>query len=213
MNFEKAIQKALDEAPERNFTETVELILNFREVDFSNPNERIDKEITLPGGRGKKIKTCVIAKGETATEAREVADKVLGKDDVKELGEDNKKAKKIANEYDHFIAEASLMADVGKHLGQVLGPRNKMPKPIPPGSDPSEPVEKTRNRIKIKVKGKFMPTLQAPIGTREMDIEDLVSNAERVYEEIRNELPKRDENIKEVYVKTTMGPTVEIGEE
>ena len=153
LNFEEALEKAIEEAPERNFTETVELILNFREVDFSNPNDRLDKTVTLPNGKGKPTKICVIAEGETATKAKGEAEKVLNKDQLKKLGEDSRKAKKLANEYDHFVAEASMMADVGKHLGQVLGPRNKMPTPIPPGSDPTEQIEKMRNQIKIKSKG------------------------------------------------------------
>lgn len=208
MEFTEAIEEALEEAPERDFTETLELILNFREVDFSDPNERVDKEIILPNGRGKDVNICVIAEGETATEAQGTADKVIGKDALEELGDDKSKAKNLADEYQHFIAEASLMPEIGKQLGQVLGPRNKMPNPIQPGSDPTEEIEKARGKIKVKAKGDFLPTLQVPAGTDSMDTEELEENAERVYEEIRNELPKRDQNVRSVYVKTTMGPSV-----
>lgn len=103
-----------------------------------------------------------------------------------------------------------MMADVGKHLGQVLGPRNKMPTPIPPGSDPTEQIEKMRNQIKIKSKGEFQPTLQAPIGTEEMETQELMENIERVYTEIVNSLPKRHQNIDQAYVKTTMGPSIQV---
>lgn len=207
---EEALKKAIEKAPDRNFTETIELIFNFKEVDFSNPDERINKTITLPNGRGKPVKICVIAKGETATKARETAEEVLGKEDLKELGKDSRKAKKLAKEYDHFVAEASLMPDVGRYLGQVLGPRNKMPTPIPPGSDPTDTINKLRDQIKVKVKGKFLPTLQAPIGSEEMEIEELKENAERLYESITASLPKRDQNVDKMYVKTTMGPSVKI---
>jgi len=210
LKFEEALEKALEEAPERNFTETVELILNFREVDFSNPDDRVDKTVTLPNGRGKPTKICVIAKGETATKAKKEAEKVLSKDNLKKLGKDSRKAKKLAKEYDHFLAEANMMADVGKHLGQVLGPRNKMPTPVPPGSDPTDQIKKLRDQIKIKSKGEFQPTLQAPIGTEEMEIKELEENVERVYTEIVNSLPKRHQNIDEAYVKTTMGPSIQV---
>lgn len=210
MEFEDAIEKAVEEAPERNFTETIELILNFREVDLSNPDERIDKEIILPQGRGKKVRIGVIASGETINKAREIADKVFTEDDLEELGEDKTKAKKIAEEFNHFVAEAKLMPKVGQHLGQVLGPRNNMPKPLKPGEELEDMVNKLKGTIKIKAKGDFTPTLQTPIGTEKMDLEDLEDNASTVYEEIKNELPKRTQNIKSVYVKTSMGPSIEV---
>ena len=208
--FKEPIEKAIEQSPERNFTETIELILNFREVDFSKPDERIDKTITLPNGRGKPVKICVIAEGETATKAREEAEEVIGKEELKKLGEDSREARKLAEKFNHFIAEASIMPDVGKNLGQVLGPRNKMPTPVPPGSDPTEQIKKLKDQVKLKAKGEFMPTLQIPIGTEKQDIEELVENAERTYEEIANSLPKRHQNIKEMYVKTTMGPAIKI---
>lgn len=210
MEFKDAIEKAMEEAPKRNFTETIELILNFREIDFSDPNERIDKKISLPHGRGKKTKVGVIATGETAVKAREIADTVLTKDDLDELGEDKKTAKKIAEEHNHFLAEAKLMADVGKHLGQILGPRNKMPKPLTPQDDLEKEVERFRKVVNIKVKGDFMPTLQVPIGTKDMDAEEIKDNAKIIYDEIITDLPKRHENVDSIYVKTTMGPSIEV---
>lgn len=213
MNFEKAVKQAKEESPERNFEETVELILNFKEVDFTKPEERVNRQVALPNGRGKKIKVAVIAGGETADIARKNADIVLGKDDVEDLGEDKRKARKIINGHDHFIAEAPLMAQIGKTLGPLMGPRNKMPEVIAPGQDPTDKIKDLRNVIKVKSKGKFMPTLQVPVGTRNMEDAELAENAERVYDAIKNELPKRQENINKVYVKTTMGPTVKVEDE
>ncbi len=210
MEFEDAIEQAIEEAPERNFTESVELIINFRSIDLSNPDNRIDKEIVLPNGKGKKTKIGVIATGETKTKAREIADKVFGKEDLEELGEDKSKAKKVADEFDHFIAEAKLMADVGKHLGQVLGPRNKMPTPLKPEEDLEEKVDRLRNTIGIKMTGDFVPTLQLPIGTEEMNTENIEENAQTSYEEILKEMPQRKQNMDSIYVKTTMGPSIEV---
>lgn len=210
MEFKDTIEQAIEQAPERNFTESVELIINLRSLDLSNPDNRIDKEVVLPHGKGKKTKIGVIASGETKTKAGGIADKVFGKEDLEKLGDNKTKAKKIADKFDHFIAEAKLMADVGKHLGQVLGPRNKMPTPLKPGGDLEEKVNRLRSTIDVKMKGDFVPTLQLPIGTEEMDTKDIKENAETSYKEILKEMPQRKQNIDSIYIKTTMGPSVEV---
>ena len=48
-----AVQKALESAKKRNFTETVELAINLKDVDLSMPKNRITDDIILPYGRGK----------------------------------------------------------------------------------------------------------------------------------------------------------------
>ncbi len=213
MKFKEAVEKAKKEAPERNFTETIELILNFKDVDFTKPEQRINSQLALPNGRGKKIRVAVIAGGETADLARKNADTVITKKDIEKLGEDKRRARKIINKHDHFIAEAPLMAQIGKILGPLMGPKNKMPEVIRPGEDPTDRIKSLRKIIKFKTKGKFMPTLQIPVGTDKMEDEEVAENAKRVYESITGQLPKRTENVSKVYLKTTMGPTVKVEEE
>jgi len=62
----KAVKKALDERPKRNFVETVELAINLKDVDLAVPSNRIDEEVQLPHGRGKAVRVGVFASGELA---------------------------------------------------------------------------------------------------------------------------------------------------
>ena len=200
-----AVQKALDSAKKRNFTETVELAINLKDVDLSIPKNRITDDIILPNGRGRAVKICVIGGGELALKAKDVADVVITPDELQTIADDKKQAKKLANSTDYFIAEAPLMAVVGKRLGTVLGPRGKMPKPIAPGVDPTAMIDGLRRTVSVRTKDRM--TFHAPVGTVEMSAEQLADNIETILKRVELKLEKGRMNIASSYVKTTMGPS------
>ena len=200
-----AVQKALDSAKKRNFTETVELAINLKDVDLSIPKNRITDDIILPNGRGRAVKICVIGGGELALKAKDVADVVITPEELQTIADDKKQAKKLANSTDYFIAEAPLMAVVGKRLGTVLGPRGKMPKPIAPGVDPTAMIDGLRRTVSVRTKDRM--TFHAPVGTVEMTPEQLADNIETILKRVELKLEKGRMNIASSYVKTTMGPS------
>lgn len=202
-----AVQKALDNASakKRNFTETVELAINLKDVDLSIPKNRITDDIVLPNGRGRAVRVCVIGGGELALKAKNVADTVITVDELNTIAEDKKQAKKLANSTDYFIAEAPLMAVVGKRLGTVLGPRGKMPKPIAPGLDPTAMIEGLRKTVSVRTKDRM--TFHAPVGTVDMSAEELADNIETILKRVELKLEKGRMNIASSYIKTTMGPS------
>jgi len=199
-----AVTKALEGAKKRNFRETVDLAINLKDIDLALPKNRIQEDIILPGGRGKDVRICVIGGGELALKAKNVADLVITPEELGTIADDKKEAKKIANSTDYFIAEAPLMPTVGKRLGTVLGPRGKMPKPIPPGVDPAGMIDSLRRSVTIRTKDRM--TFHAPVGTVEMDPEDIADNIETVLKRVEARLEKGRSNIASSWVKTTMGP-------
>ena len=200
-----AVQKALDSAKKRNFTETVELAINLKDVDLSLPKNRIADDIVLPNGRGRAVRICVIGGGELVQKAKDVADVTITADELQTIADDKKQAKKLANSIDYFIAEAPMMAVVGKRLGTVLGPRGKMPKPIPPGADPTGMINGLRNTVSIRTKDRI--TFHAPVGTVEMTPEQIADNIEAILKRVELKLEKGRMNIASSYIKTTMGPS------
>ena len=200
-----AVQKALEGAKKRNFVETVELAINLKDVDLSIPKNRITDDIILPNGRGRAVKICVIGGGELALKAKDVADVVITPEELQTIADDKKQAKKLANSTDYFIAEAPLMAVVGKRLGTVLGPRGKMPKPIAPGVDPTAMIDGLRRTVSVRTKDRM--TFHAPVGTVEMTAEQLADNIETILKRVELKLEKGRMNIASSYIKTTMGPS------
>ncbi|MGE0015481.1 MAG: 50S ribosomal protein L1 [Candidatus Methanomethylophilaceae archaeon] len=203
-----AVQKALESAKKRNFVETVELAINLRDVDLSIPKNRIQEDIVLPAGRGKSLKICVIGGGELALKAKDVADLVISPDELGALADDKKQAKKVANSIDYFIAEAPLMAVVGKRLGTVLGPRGKMPKPIAPGADPTVMIDQLRRTATIRTKDR--KTFHVPVGTVDMKAQDIADNIDVILGRVEGRLEKGRHNIASAYVKTSMGPSEKV---
>ncbi|MGZ7158925.1 MAG: 50S ribosomal protein L1, partial [Methanobacterium sp.] len=116
----EAVKKAKEESKPRNFTQSIDVVINIKDLDVKKPENRFDEEVFLPNGRGKGIKIAVIADGELAVQAKNAgADLVLTKENLEDFGKDRKAAKKMANEYTFFVAQADMMPQVGRFLGPV----------------------------------------------------------------------------------------------
>jgi large subunit ribosomal protein L1 len=200
-----AVKKALEKSKKRNFVETVDISINLKDIDLSVPKNRIQDDVVLPHGRGRQIKVCVIGGNEMVAKAKTVADRVLTADELGKIADDKKLAKKMAAEFDYFIAEATLMPTVGKRLGIVLAPRGKMPKPIQPGADPRPIIETLRKTVSVR--SKDHKTFHAPVGTADMTPEQIAENIDSILKRLTTKLERGQMNIGSVYVKTTMGPS------
>jgi len=206
MDKEELLQgviKALDESPERNFTQTVEVSINFQGVNVQGEH-KLNTSVVLPKGRGKDSEIGFFAEGDMKERAKEFSDHVLGKNDIEEYTKDKREMRKFANDCHAFIAQADLMPLVGKNWGVVLGPRNKMPKPLPPTADIKPTYEDLQDTVNIKTRKD--PLVHVPVGAEDMNPEDLVENIRAVLREIEKTI--RQDHIKSIYVKTTMGPSV-----
>jgi large subunit ribosomal protein L1 len=200
-----AVKKALERSPKRNFVQTVDLSINLKDVDMSIPKNRIQEDIILPHGRGKPIKVCVIGSGEMLLKAKDVADRVVSVEELGTIADDKKQAKKMATEFEYFIAEAPLMPTIGKRLGIVLGPRGKMPKPIPPGADPKPMIDNLRRSVPVRSRDRL--TFHTAVGTTDMPPEEIADNIEQIVKRLSTKLEKGTMNIRSAFVKTTMGPS------
>ena len=203
-----AVSRALDEAPPRNFRETVDLAVNLRDLDLNDPSQRVDESVVLPAGTGQETRIVVFASGETALRAEDVADEVLDGDDLEELGDDTDAAKDLADETDFFVADASLMQDIGRYLGTVLGPRGKMPTPLQPDDDVVETVNRMKNTVQLRSRDRR--TFHTRVGAEDMDSGDIADNVDVIIRRLEASLEKGPLNIDSMYVKTTMGSAVEV---
>ena len=201
----EVVTEALARATERKFSESVELSVNLKDLDLTVPKNRLEDEVPLPKGRGRTVKVAVFGSPELCQKMRGVADIVVT---ASELDDFAKGAKKAVGGIDFLLAEAPLMPTIGKRLGVVLGPRGKMPRPVAPGSDPTNLVNALKRSIRVRSKGKR--TFHAPVGTRSMKPEEIAQNVDAVLARIVGKLERGRTNIESVYVKTTMGPAVRL---
>ena len=204
----QAIKDALENAPERKFVESVDIAFTIKDVDLKNPNNRIKEEVRLPSGRGKELKIAMFAAGEAATKAKDAGIHVITPQEIEELGGKKGKAKKIANSYDFFLSEVPHMGLIGRYLGVVLGPRGKMPRPVPPTLDPSIIAAGLKSTVIVKSGDKM--TFHAAIGTASQSHEELSANAMEIFNRVISKLERGIGNIRSLYIKTSMGPAQRI---
>ena len=212
--IQAALAKAKDISDKRNFTQSVDLIINLRGIDLKKQEHQIDAFITLPHSRGKKVKVCALVGAELEEQAKGIFDSTIMSDNF-EKHKDKKEIKKIANSFDFFVAQANTMPKVATVFGRVFGPRGKMPNPksgsvVPPNANLRPLYEKLQRTVRAV--NKTAPLVQCPIGTEDMNINDVAENALTVYNSLLQLLPNEKHNIKDIYIKLTMGRPVKIGE-
>ena len=207
-NIQTAIQRALEESPERKFVESVEISFTLRDVDLKNPANRIQEEVRLPSGRGKPVKISMFAGGEMATKAKAAGIEVIDPATIEDLGGNKQLARKVANKNDFFLAEIPHMGTVGRFLGVVLGPRGKMPRPVPPNVDPGMIATGLKDTSIVRSRDRI--TFHTAFGSREQGLDDLTANAVAIWERVMSKLERGAGNIRSCYIKTSMGPSIKV---
>ncbi len=204
-----ALKLVKEKSGGKKFNQTVDLILNIQEVDMKAPEGKIQEVVELPHATGKPNKVVVVASGELALKARRAnADRVIERADLDALAGKKKDLRKLASEYDVFISEAPLMAQVGRTLGPVLGPRGKMPIPVPPTAEINALLEKHRKTVVVRMRSQ--PIIQVSVGSENMSEDDLWDNVNAVLRVLDGKLKRGLKNVKNVYIKTAMGEPVKI---
>jgi len=205
----------------RKFNESIELIINIKDVNLKDPKNRIDKEIILSNDviANDKPNICVIASDEILLEAKKLGVDTLDSNGLVNLNNEEKKfKKKFAKKYDYFVVEDKMMRDVARYLARFLGPVGKMPKPFPTGygiiSNPNDlKVAYERYKRVIRIQMKKQPIIFVKIGKKSMDQEKLYDNMKTVINFIADQMPHKFNNFKSIYLKSTMGKPVKVTEE
>ena len=201
----EVVKKAKEETKKRKFKQSIELIINFKDIDVKK-GFAINEVIQLPK-TSSPATVCVIATGEMSQKAKAAkADSVIGTEELTKFESNKRESRKFINKYDFFLADTQIMPTVGKALGQLLGPRGKMPTPLPFNA----PIESflSRFRTSIKVRTRASLSIACKIGDESMDDSDLAINAFAVISAIEKKLPNGEKNIKKILIKTTMGKPI-----
>ena len=204
----EVIKQVKESDKTRKFQQSIELILVFKDIDVKK-GFAINETIQLPKKMSKSASVCIIAAGDLGIKAKNAkADRVMNEAELIQLGKNKRESRKVINKYDFFLADTKLMPTVGKVLGQLLGPRGKMPTPIPFNAPVEALLERFRTSVKVKVRGSL--SLSCKIGEESMEDADLAANANTVAAAIEKKLPNGDKNIRKIMIKTTMGKAIRL---
>src|SRR6478609_311634 len=197
------IKRARETTPKRNFTQSAELTLVLKDIDVKK-GFSLNETVVLPNPTKNGASLCVLGSGDLGLRAKRAGvDTVMEPDSIDRLGSNKRDARKIVRGHDFFLADASLMSSVGRSLGQFLGPKGKMPTPLPYGA----PIENIASRLRssIRVRSKNQLNLSVKIGDEKMDDMQLTANAVAIISAIEKKLPQGEKNIRNAIIKFTMG--------
>lgn len=203
--IQQQITKARSEDhSKRNFEQSFELILTLKDIDVKKLDLNINEVVFLPNKLAQESKVCVFAAGDNAVRAQKAgADRVIESGELDLLASEKRSAKKLAREYAFFLADTALMPKIGKILGQFLGPKGRMPTPVPPAA----PIEAmlTRYRTAVRVRARGSLSVAGKIGDETLDDSKLAENALAIIGQVEKKLPGGEKNIHSLLFKKSMG--------
>ncbi|MDD4877659.1 MAG: 50S ribosomal protein L1 [Candidatus Nanoarchaeia archaeon] len=211
-----AIEKIRKDSPKRGFNQTLDFILNLKGLDLKNPSHKVDIFIPLPNLRSRKTEICAIVDDSILAEAKKTCDMVIPLENLAAEAKKKRAMKKLARKIDFFITQPHLMKELAANLGKILGTKGKMPNPksgavVPPKAPLQPVVDKLRKTVRLATKNDAI--IKCAIGDEKMADEQIADNIMVVYNAVVNALPQKENNIKTLILKLTMGAPVKVGEQ
>ena len=204
------IQQAKASTKQRKFKQSVEMIMVFKDIDVKK-GFALNEVVQLPK-TSSPATVCIMATGDMGQKAKDAkADAVVGSEQLDKFAADKRSSRKFINKYDFFLADTQIMPTVGKVLGQLLGPRGKMPTPVPFNASIESFLQRFRSSIKVRARATL--AMSCKIGDESMENSDLAINAHAVLSAVEKKLPNGEKNLKRIIFKTTMGKPIKQIEE
>ncbi|MGA7370694.1 MAG: 50S ribosomal protein L1 [Nitrososphaeraceae archaeon] len=209
-NLQELIKQARDGLDKRRFTQSAELTLILKDIDVKK-GFSLNEVVSLPYKSNDESAICLIGSGDLAMRARKVGiQTILEPQELDRLGTNKREARKLVRRHDFFLSDTSLMSSVGRSIGQFLGPKGKMPTPLPYGAPLESIVSRFQGSIRLRVKNQL--SVSARVGDENMDDSSLFNNASAVVTALEKKLPQGDKNIRDAVFKFTMSKPAKTGD-
>lgn len=208
------IERVRKGSQKRKFSQAFDLQIRFRDIDLKKQEQKVDFFVPLPHSRGREPKICAFVDAQLVGQAKKLFENVVLGEEFEGWKDNKKGLKKLAKDYDFFVAQANLMAKLATIFGKTLGTKGKMPNPkagcVVPGTANLEPlVSKLKKTVHVQTKNEL--AVKAPVGNENMKDEDVAENILAIYNQLMSSLAPN--NIKSVGLKLTMGPIFMLGKE
>jgi large subunit ribosomal protein L10Ae len=191
----------------RNFIETIEMQVALKNYD-PNRDKRFSGTFKLPTVPRPNMKVCVLGNAVHCEEAERVGVEHKSVEELKKFNKNKKIIKKFAKKYQAFLASDTLIKQIPRLLGPGLTKAGKFPTLIAPGQELTDALDTLKATIKFQMK-KVM-CLNVAVGNVGQTKDEVMLNVQLSANFLASLLKKSWQNIKVMYIKSTMGPTFQI---
>jgi large subunit ribosomal protein L10Ae len=192
---------------QRKFTETIELQIGLKNYD-PQKDKRFSGTVKLPHIPRPNMKVCVLGDVKHCEQAQSIGVDSRSVEDLKKLNKNKKLVKKLAKSYHAFLASEAVIKQIPRLLGPGLNKAGKFPTPISGGKTVEDMVNETKASIKFQLKKVLC--MGVAVANVSMDESAIRTNIMYSVNFLVSLLKKGWQNVKCLYIKSTMGKPVRI---
>jgi large subunit ribosomal protein L10Ae len=193
------------EEKKRGFLETVELIVTLKNYDPSK-DKRFSGTLRLPTVPRPKFTVCILGNAKHCDEAKAANIPFMSADDLTKLKKDKKDVKKLAKRYHAFLASSDLIKKIPRLLGPGLNKAGKFPSALGQNDIIATKVEDVQASVKFQLKSKKSTGVGVPVANIGMPKDEIMRNIIMSVNFFVGLLKKNWQNVRKIYIKSTMGP-------
>jgi len=191
----------------RKFTESIELQVTLKNYDPLR-DKRFSGTFRLPIIPRPNSSVCILGNQKHCEKAEQIGVDKLNVEDLKKFNKNKKLIKKFAKKYDNFLASASLIKQIPRILGPGLTKAGKFPANLDDNDNVQEKIDAIKATIKFQMKKVMCMSLAVANVT--MPPSEIALNIQLAVNFLVSLLKKNWQNIKVLYIKSTMGPPFQI---
>lgn len=204
-----AIKTILDGSAEkpRKFVETIELQIGLKDYDTQR-DKRFSGTVKLPHVPRPRMKVCVLGDAKHCEAAEKLGIAFKSVDDLKKLNKNAKLVKKLASEFDAFLASQTLIPQIPRLLGPGLNKAGKFPTALGDNENLEAKIQDLQSQVKFQLKKVLC--MGVAVGHVGMNADEVRQNALMSINFFVSLLKKNWHNVKSLHMKSTMGKVQKI---
>lgn len=191
----------------RKFVETVELQVTLKQIDPAK-DKRFAGSFVLPNPTRDHINVCIFVNDKHEQICKKENIPCMNVDEITNLNKNKKLIRKLAKKYDAFLASDTLIKKLPRLMGPGLNRAGKFPSVITNSEDPAEKINGILHTVKFQMKKVLC--LSVPVGHVNLNRDQLKTNVVLSVNFLVSLLKKKWQNIKVIYIKSTMGPVQQV---
>ena len=186
----------------RDFVETIELQIGLKQYD-PQKDKRYAGSIKLPHIPRPKMRVCVLGDAFHCEKAAALGLEFKNAEGLKNFNKNKKLIKKFAKKYHNFVASESLIKQIPRLLGPGLNKAGKFPILVLQQEDLAGKVDDVKATIKFQLKKVLC--MSVSVGHCGMENQPILENTKLSINFLVSLLKKNWQNVKVLYLKSTMG--------